>query len=184
MRRTKDCSTTRVMRREEENDVIHQLRSLALNAHRGHLGLAAHAAHFLLVAVADAARHDFESDDDVRVLDLLAVVVDLEVEVVVQRVAHHGAVAVVDERAADGEAVAVVGGVLRGDDAHDAGEVVHQDLGKILVGNEVNELLHLLLVVVHFAHDVAYSSHKTGIAHRPSSSARSRQTPSSRCGSP
>ena len=121
--------------------------ALALDAHRRDFFLLAGGGNLVQRGVANAPRSDLEPHD-AALLRRFVVVVDLEVQVVVERVAHRSVVPVLDENASHRIAVLVVHGTVGSADVHDAGEVIHQDLRQILIVNKLDEFLHLLLVVV------------------------------------
>ena len=131
--------------------------ALALDAHRWDFFLLAGGGNLVQRGVADAPRSDLEPHD-AALLRRFVVVVDLEVQVVVERVAHRSVVPVLDENASHRIAVLVVHGTVGSADVHDAGEVVHQDLRQILIVNKLDEFLHLLLVVVQLADGHTYPS--------------------------
>ena len=140
------------------------LRALALDAHRRDLFLLAGGGNFVQRGVANAPRSDLEADYAAELRGFV-VVEDLEVKVVVERVAHRSVVPVLNENASHGIAVLVVHGTVGSADVHDTGEVIHQDLRQILIINKLDEFLDLLLIVVHFANGHTYHSFK--IHNRP-----------------
>ena len=131
--------------------------ALPLDAHRGDLLLLARRGNFVQRGVANAPRRDLETDDAANLRGFV-VVEDLEVEVIVERVAHRSVVPILNQNTSHRVTVLVVHGTVCGADVHDAGEVIHQNLREILIVNKRDEFLDLIRIVVQFTNSHTYPS--------------------------